>query len=463
VSELVVDDPFTGEAAARVELAHRAAVDRTLDAASEGARAIAAMNVPDRVALCLRAVEAMEADVDAIALEITAMMGKPLRQAKNEMAGMGTRARHMCALAPSSLADVVIPPTNDDERALERRIQRSPLGVIFDLPAWNYPLLTAINVVVPAVLAGNAVVLEHSPRSPLVGDRFARAFEKAGAPRGVVQSLHCDHPTSEAIASDARVDHVAFTGSVYGGRRIQQAAAGRFIEVGLELGGNDAAYVAPDADLDKAIDGIVDGACYNAGQSCCAVERVYVHRSLYEKFIEGARALVKAYVMGDPRRETTTLGPIAQPHHVKLLEEHVADATKRGARLLLGGKKTSVEGRGRFFEPTLLVDVPDAALVMSTETFGPVLPVAPVDDDDEALRLMNDDALGLTASVWTKDRERAARLAHRLEVGTVYMNRCDALDPALPWVGVKDSGKGATLSVLGFEHLTRPKAWNFRL
>jgi acyl-CoA reductase-like NAD-dependent aldehyde dehydrogenase len=463
VTELLVDDPFTGETSARVTLADRATVDRVLDAAKVGARAIAAMSVDDRASLCLRAVEAMEKDVDAIALEITAMMGKPVRQAKNEMAGMAKRARHMCAIAPSSLADVVIAPTNPDEHALERRIQRSPLGVIFALPAWNYPLLTAINVLVPAVLAGNAVVLKHSPRSPLVGDRFAGAFEAAGAPKGVVQSLHCDHPTSESIAGDARVDHVAFTGSVYGGHRIQQAAAGRFIDVGLELGGNDAAYVAPDADLEKAIDGIVDGACYNAGQSCCAVERVYVHRSLYDKFVEGALALLKAYVMGDPRRDATTLGPIAQPHHVKTLEEHVADATKRGARLLFGGKKSSVDGKGRFFEPTLLVDVPDAALVMSTESFGPLLPIAPVDDDEEALRLINDDALGLTASVWTRDRARAARLAPRLDVGTVYMNRCDALDPALPWVGVKDSGKGATLSVLGFEHLTRPKAWNFRL
>jgi acyl-CoA reductase-like NAD-dependent aldehyde dehydrogenase len=458
MADLVVDDPYTGEVAARLPYADGPAVERVLDLARDGARACAAMSVDERVALCLRAVEAMEAHVDAIAATITAQMGKPLAQAKNEMAGMAKRARHMCEIAPASLADIVLPP----EPGLERRIVRTPKGVVFALPAWNYPLLTAINVVVPAVLAGNAVIVKHSHRSPLVGDSFAAAFSRAGAPRGVVQSLHCDHPTSEKIVGDARIDHVAFTGSVYGGHRIQAAASQRFIEVGLELGGNDPAYVASDADLKRALDGIVDGACYNAGQSCCAVERVYVHRSLYRDFVDGAEALMRAYVMGDPRSAATNLGPIAQPTQPKVIEQHVQDAVKRGARLVLGGKPTQVDGRGRFFPATLLADVDDASDVMSLETFGPVLPVRAVDDDDEALRRMNDDALGLTASVWTTDRERAARFAKQLEFGTVYMNRCDALDPGLPWTGVKDSGKGSTLSVIGFEHLTRPKAWNFK-
>ena len=459
MSDLVVDDPFTFGVAVSVPLANGAMVDRTLDRAKEGARAIAAMAVEERVALCLRVVEAMERDVDAIALEITAQMGKPLRQAKNEMAGMAKRARYMCAIAPSALADIVIPK----EEGFERRIVRTPLGVVFDLPAWNYPLLTTVNVLIPAILAGNSVIVKHSPRSPATGDRFARAFEQAGAPKFAVQSLHCDHPTSERIAGDARVDHVAFTGSVYGGYRIAQAAAGRFIDVGLELGGNDAAYVAPDADLKQAIAGIVDGACYNAGQSCCAVERVYVHRSLHAAFVDGALAEMKAYVMGDPRDDGTTLGPIAQPNHPQELEAQVVDAVSRGARVLLGGKPTSVGAKGRFFPPTLLVDVAEDSDVMSRESFGPLVPIVAVDGDDDALSRMNDDALGLTASVWTTDRERAAKLAGKLEVGTVYMNRCDALDPSLPWTGVKDSGRGSTLSALGFEHLTRPKAWNFKL
>ncbi|MEO7094253.1 MAG: aldehyde dehydrogenase family protein [Polyangiales bacterium] len=459
MSDLIVDDPFTGAEALRVPLADGKAVDRVLDQARAGVRALSAMSVEERVSLCLRAVEAMEGDVEAIAAEITAQMGKPLGQARGEMGGMVKRARHMCAIAPAALADIVLPP----EPGLERRIVRTPKGVVFALPAWNYPLLTAINVVVPAVLAGNAVIVKHSHRTPATADRFAAAFARAGAAAGIVQSLHCDHPTSEKIVGDSRVDHVAFTGSVYGGHRIQAAAAQRFIEVGLELGGNDPAYVAADADLEQALAGIVDGACYNAGQSCCAVERVYVHRSLYAKFLAGAETLMRAYVLGDPRSDATNLGPIAQPNQPAVLEKQVDDAVKRGARVLLGGKPTQVEGKGRFFQPTLLADVDEASDVMSLESFGPLLPVAPVDGDDDALARMNDDDLGLTASVWTRDRERAARFAARLEFGTVYMNRCDALDPGLPWTGVKDSGKGSTLSVLGFEHLTRPKAWNFKV
>jgi len=457
--DLVVDDPYTGEVALKRPYATQAEVDRALDDARKGARAAAAMSVEERVALCNRVVDLMEKDVDAIASEITAEMGKPLGQAKGEMGGMAKRARHMASIAGESLRDVVI----GGDPTLERRIVRSPKGVVVDFPAWNYPLLTAVNAVIPAVLAGNAVILKHSPRSPSVGDRYAKAFRDAGAPAELVQALQCDHSVSEWMVADPRVDHVCFTGSTYGGHRINAAAKDRFIDVGLELGGNDAAYVAADADLEKAVEGIVDGACYNAGQSCCAVERVYVHRSLYDKFVEAALPLMRAYVMGDPRDPKTSMGPIAQAWHPDELDAQVQDAVRRGAKLLLGGKKASINGKGRFFEPTVLIDVPDDAVVMSKESFGPLLPIAPVDDDEHAIKLINDDELGLTGSVWTRDRDRAARIAARLEVGTAYMNRCDALDPALPWTGWKDSGKGSTLSVLAFDHLTKPKAINFRI
>ncbi|ATB46687.1 aldehyde dehydrogenase family protein [Corallococcus macrosporus] len=454
-----VDNPFTGDVAASVEPTPPEALDAVLERARAASRALRALSVEDRVKLVLRACEAMEKDTESIARDITRQMGKPLSQARGEVAGMAGRLRHMAAIAAESLADIVLPPKD----GFERRIAKEPLGVVLDLPAWNYPLLTAVNAIAPAVLAGNAVIVKHSPRTPLCGGHFARAFAEAGAPDGAVQALFLDYPRTEQLVGDARVDHVLFTGSVLGGHKMQAAARERFLHIGLELGGNDPAYVAPDCDLDKAVENIVDGAMYNAGQSCCAVERVYVHRSLYERFIAAAEPLVRTYVLGDPESDTTTMGPIAQPWHPAELEAFVQDATGLGARLVTGGRPTQVDGRGRFFEPTLLRDVSPQARLMREESFGPLLPVAPVDSDEEALALMNASRLGLTASVWTSDRERADRLARALEAGTVYMNRCDALDPALPWSGVKDSGRGVTLSALGFDALTRPKALHYRL
>ena len=459
MSTLVVDNPFTGDAACEVPLADAAQVGATLDRAQAAARAWRTSTVAERVAVCERAVAAMERASGSIAADITRMMGKPLAQATGEVRTMAARARHVMSLAAEALADVALPPVDK----FERRIVREPLGVVLDLPAWNYPLLTAVNAVVPAVLAGNAVVLKHSPRSPLCGEHFARAFAEAGGPAHLVQALHCDHPTSEATVGDARVDHVVFTGSIYGGHRIVDAGSKRFLHTCLELGGNDPAYVAPDCDLDRTVENVVDGAVYNAGQSCCAVERIYVHRSVAARFLEMAEPLVRAYVMGDPMRAETTLGPIAQPHHLPELEALVEDARARGARVVAGGRRAQVGAKGRFFEATLLADCDPSMKLFQQESFGPIVPVAIVDSDEEALAKMNDSRLGLTASVWTGDRDRAARFARSLECGTVYMNRCDYLDPALPWSGWKDSGRGVSLGALGLEALTRPKAIHFRL
>ncbi len=458
MTRLTVDDPYTGEDAAAVTLADEAAVSATLDRAREAVRELHGSTVAERVALCERVMQAMEARTEEIAGEISRMMGKPVAHARGEVGGMALRGRSMASIAEASLMDTVLPPKD----GFDRRIARDPLGVVFDLPAWNYPLLTAVNVVIPAVLTGNAVVVKHSPRSPLCGEHFARAFREAGAPEGWVQALHCDHPTSERIAGDSRVNAVMYTGSVYGGHRIQAAAAVGFAYVGLELGGNDPAYVAPDADIEKTVANVVDGAMYNAGQSCCAVERVYVHRAVYKRFVEAAEALVRTYAMGDPRAAETTLGPMAQPHHVGELTTLVDDARRHGATVVTGGRATTVGGRGRFFEATLLTGVTGVMRLMQEESFGPVLPVAVVDSDEEALARMNASRYGLTASVWTSDPTRAEHMARRLDYGTVYMNRCDALDPALPWSGTKDSGRGVTLSALGFAALTRPKALHFR-
>jgi acyl-CoA reductase-like NAD-dependent aldehyde dehydrogenase len=454
-----VDDPFTGESATSVPMADDQAINTTLDRAREAARALRRLPVAERVALCGRALTAFEAQAEEVAKDITRQMGKPLAQARGEVSGMVGRWRYLMEIAAASLADIVLPP----KEGFERRIAKDPLGVVLDLPAWNYPLLTAVNAVVPALLAGNAVVVKHSPRTPLCAEHFARAFAGASPIAHVVQALFVDYETTEKMVGDARVDAVLFTGSVMGGHRIQAAAKDRFVRVGLELGGNDPAYVAEDADLANTVENVVDGAMYNAGQSCCAVERVYVHRSLYEKFIAAAEPLVKGYVLGDPTSDKTSLGPIAQPWHPKELAAFVTDAKAKGATIIAGGEATALGGKGRFFQATLLRDVPQTAELMQRESFGPILAVAPVDSDEQALLHMNDSRLGLTASVWTSDRDRADRLARELDFGTVYMNRCDALDPALPWTGTKDSGRGVTLSELGFAELTRPKAIHFRL
>ncbi len=455
---LVVDNPFTGEPACEVELADGRATSAVLDRAREAARSWRTSPLADRIALCERAMAAMEARSEAIAADITRMMGKPLAQARGEVKTTAARARFMMSVAEAALGDVVLPLDG-----FERRIVREPVGVVLDLPAWNYPLLTAVNCVVPAILAGNAVIVKHSPRSPLCGEHFARAFAEAKAPADLVQALHCDHSQSERLVGDERVDQVVFTGSIFGGHRMVEAATKRFLHPCLELGGNDPAYVAPDCDLAKTVENVVDGAIYNAGQSCCAVERVYVHRAVYGRFLELAGALVRAYVMGDPGAAETTLGPIAQRPHVAELEAFVSDARSRGGRIVTGGRATSVDGRGRFFEATLLADGDQSMDLFRKESFGPIVATAVVGSDEEALEKMNDSRLGLTASVWTSDRDRAARFASSLEYGTVFMNRCDYLDPALPWSGRKDSGQGVSLSALGFEGLTRTKSIHFRL
>jgi len=336
--------------------------------------------------------------------------------------------------------------------------------VVLDISAWNYPLLITVNVVVPAVLAGNAVVLKHAHRTALCGDAFARAFERAGAPENLVTAIDASHETCAQIIARPEIGYVSFTGSVRGGHEVYREGARRFIDVGLELGGKDPAYVAPDADLDHAIANLVDGAFYNAGQSCCGIERIYVHASLYERFVEGALAEVRKYRLGDPLESGTTMGPMAQADAPRKLAAQVEEARTKGGRVLCGGKPThDAAGRGRFFDPCLVADANHSMHgLMVEESFGPIVGVQKVSDDDEAVRWMNDSPYGLTAAIWTRDQERAFRIGAQIETGTFFMNRCDYLDPMLPWTGVKDTGKGMSLSKYGFLPLTRRKSFHLR-
>jgi acyl-CoA reductase-like NAD-dependent aldehyde dehydrogenase len=392
-----------------------------------------------------------------IAHEVSVQMGKPIRQAEREVETCCQRAEYMLSIAAETLAAEELPA----EKGFHLRIEHVPLGVVFNLAAWNYPLLIPVNVLVPALLAGNTVLLKHSARTPFCGLQFEHAFGSPDIP-GLVTNLILSHQTASQLLTDARIAHVAFTGSVEGGREVYQGAAKRFVEVGLELGGKDPAYIAEDADLDFAVENVIDGACYNAGQSCCAVERVYVHRKLYSDFLARSEEILRRYQMGNPLSPETTIGPLASRSALQLLEHQVEDAINRGARLILAGKRVA-DTKGNFFPPTLLADVPNDAEVMQEESFGPLVPVMVVQNDDEALRAMQETRYGLTASVWTRDRQRAELFAAELDAGTVFQNRCDYLEPSLPWTGARDSGKGTTLSRYGFYHLTRRKGIHFRL
>jgi acyl-CoA reductase-like NAD-dependent aldehyde dehydrogenase len=449
-------DPFTGEPGLEVPCDAPAEVDAKLERAHAAQRAWCARSLDERIAEVHSALVGFAREKEAIAREIGAQMGKPVTQARAEVDTMLARAEHMLAIAGGALAseELSAPP------GFRLAIRHEPLGVVLDIAAWNYPLLVPINVIVPALVAGNALVLKHSPRTPLVGGRFARAFATL-AEQGVFASVVVPDERAADLVRDPRVDHVAFTGSVPTGRAVYRLASERLIDVGLELGGKDAAYVAEDADLGFAAAHVVDGACYNAGQSCCAVERVIVHRRVSASFVERVLRVLAEYRLGDPQDEATTLGPLVDGRARARVAAHVTDALARGARLVHGGKPPPGL-RGYFHEPTLLADCPIDALAWREETFGPVLPVRSVDSDDEALALMNDSRYGLTASVWTRDERRAERFARELEVGTVFQNRCDYLDPALPWTGWKESGLGSTLSRHGYLALTRRKSLHFR-
>ena len=407
----------------------------------------------ERVAAC---VERFADGGEEAARGVSVQMGKPIGEARREVETFVARARWAIESAEDALATEYLLA----EDGIDRRIEHHPLGVVLDIAAWNYPLLVPVNVIVPALLAGNTVVLKHSERTPLTGQAIARAFRDPEI-ADLLTDVVVPPAEADRLVRDPRFAHVAVTGSVATGRRVVEEAAGGLATVGLELGGKDAAYVAADGDLDFAVANVVDGACYNAGQSCCAIERVYVHRSVHDEFVERARRVLEAYRMGDPLDETTTLGPLAIRTALPFLERQVEDAVAQGAHLLLGGQRVAGT-TGNFFPPTLLVDVPNRSSLMQDESFAPILAVRRVQDDEEAIALMRDTRFGLTASVWTDDTDRAERVARELDVGTVFQNRCDYVDPSLPWSGWGESGRGATMSRYGFLALTRRKALHFR-
>ncbi|WP_421360797.1 aldehyde dehydrogenase family protein [Agrobacterium rosae] len=412
----------------------------------------------DRVQLVLKGVARLNEMVGEVVPELAHMMGRPVRYG-GEFKGFNERSNYVAAIAADALAPLVI----EESGNFERRIEREAHGVVFVIAPWNYPYMTAINTIAPALMAGNTVVIKHAAQTLLVGERMVRAFVEAGVPEDVFINLFLDHQTTSALISESLFNFVNFTGSVEGGRAIERAAAGTFTGLGLELGGKDPGYVMEDADLDAAVDTLMDGATFNSGQCCCGIERVYVNEALFDAFVEKSVAWVSNYKLGNPLEQETSLGPMANKRFAKVVRQQVGDAVSKGAKALVDPKLFAADdGESAYVAPQILVDVDHSMEFMTEETFGPAVGIMKVKNDDEALRLMNDSKYGLTASLWTQDAERAGRIGREIETGTVFMNRADYLDPALCWTGVKDTGRGGSLSVIGFQNLTRPKSYHLK-
>jgi len=447
--------PIDGSVYVERTHADATAIEAALASARSAQPQWARLPLAERIALVLAAIEALGAMNDEVVTELAWQMGRPVRYG-GEFRGVAERSHYMAGIAAEALAPLII----EDSPQAARRIVREPHGLVLAIAPWNYPYMTAINTIVPALIAGNAVLLKHATQTLLVGERLAQAFALAGLPDGVFQTLVLDHAATTQLIARRQVNCVNFTGSVPAGTHIEQAAAGSFITLGLELGGKDGAYVMDDADLEAALDGLVDAAFFNSGQSCCGIERIYVHRRLYADFVEGAVERARRYRLGNPLDPETTLGPMAQARLAASVRQQIAEAITAGARAHLA--TLPADDGGAYLSPQILTEVNHGMALMREESFGPVVGIQPVDDDTQALALINDSRYGLSASLWTRDRERAAALGAAIDVGTVFMNRADYLDPALCWTGRKDTGRGGSLSSIGYHALTRPKSYHLR-
>ncbi|MBM1220445.1 aldehyde dehydrogenase family protein [Ponticoccus sp. SC2-23] len=433
--------------------------EQATDAASRARRAQpgwASRPLSERIEIVRKAGEIIGQTTDRMAVELAHQMGRPVRYG-GEFGGFIERLGYMADVAEDSLAPMII----EDSDAFLRQIKRVPRGVVMVVAPWNYPYMTAINTVAPALIAGNSVILKHAGQTLQVGERLQEAFLEAGVPEDVFQNVVIDHTTTSALISSRAVDFVNFTGSVGGGQAMEQAAAGTFIPVSTELGGKDPGYVRADADLDAAVDTLMDGAIFNSGQCCCGIERIYVAQPLYDAFVEKAVAWAAAQKLGNPLDADTTLGPMANIRFAREVRAQVAEAVADGATAHIP-QMAADDGENTYVTPQVLTGVTHDMRVMRDETFGPVVGIMPVASDDEAIALMNDSRFGLTASIWTADTDAAERIGDRLETGTVFMNRCDYLDPALCWTGCKDTGRGQGLSKLAYQALTRPKSYHLR-
>jgi len=455
MSKLKVTSPATGKVLATLPADDAKSVKAKYERARAAQPAWAKVRLKQRLDAMRRFRELVVADTERLAKILSDEVGKPISQARNELKGVLPRIDFFLDASAHTLRTEKV--SNDG--GMEERISHEPLGVVANISAWNYPWFVGSNVFVPALLAGNTVLYKPSEFAAMTGAEIARLLHAAGIPEGVFTTIIGDGKVGAALLAQP-VDGVFFTGSVATGKRIAEAVRGRLVKLQLELGGKDPIYVCEDADIAKAAAGIADGAFYNTGQSCCSVERIYVNEGIFPQFVDAFVAEVKRFKRGDPSDESTYIGPLTRAPQLKVLEAQVKDAVKRGAKVVLGGKRP--KGKGNWFEPTVLVDVDHSMAVMREESFGPIIGIMAVAGDDEAVRLMNDSDYGLTAGVYTPDRARAERILSQVRSGSVYWNCCDRVSPRLPWSGVGDSGVGLTLSTYGIETFTRPKAWHLR-
>ena len=440
-------------------LSTEAEIDKVIESSKKSFQSWKNTSIEDRITIINKFIDNLIALKPEVSKEICWQIGRPISQCGNELRGFEERSRHMVKIAKESLQN--IPATKNDE--FDNYIYKSPLGVIFVMAPWNYPIITATNTIVPALLAGNTILIKHSSQTPRCAELIAQAFENTGLPEGVFQFVHTDHQACEKIISDPRIAHVVFTGSVRGGQEVKKYIGTRFINVGLELGGKDPAYVRSDADINHAIENLVDGAMFNSGQSCCGIERIYVDQSIYKDFIDGFKNLTEQYKLGDPSKEDTNLGPVVRLSAANFIRSQMAEAEQQGAKRLVDESKFSISKEDNcYVAPQVMIDVDHSMRFMMEETFGPAVGIMPVKDHHEAKQLMNDSPYGLTASIWTKDLDFAKEFGRDIETGTFFMNRCDYLDPALAWTGVKDTGVGCSLSVLAFDQFTRPQSFHMR-
>ncbi|KAF9377402.1 hypothetical protein CPB97_010219 [Podila verticillata] len=462
-STLSVTTPVDSTVFATVKISNTEQVQAAVERASKAQKAWKKVPVRERVALGRKFLEILSSRKDELAKELTMQMGRPLRYTPGEIKGTQDRGTYMVDVAEEALKDVEI-----EDPALvgkfKRFIRKEPVGIVLIVAPWNYPYLSSLNGVLPSVLAGNSVILKHSSQTPLCGERYGQAWAEAGLPEGVFQCLHMSHTDTESLVKNPLINYVNFTGSVEGGHQIQKAASDKFIATGLELGGKDPAYVRPDCDLKYTVESLVDGSFFNSGQCCCAIERIYVHADIYDAFIEEFVKETKNYRLGNPLDPETTLGPMVKTKAADFVREQTAEAIAQGAKAHIDVSLFPANKEGTpYLAPQVLTNVTHKMRVMTEESFGPVVGIMKVASDEEAIHLMNDSDFGLSASIWTKDADAALAIGDQIETGTWFMNRCDYLDPALAWVGVKDSGRGCTLSKFGYDQVTRLKSFHLKL